>query len=70
MLSHLGAMLGHAGAILAIDWTVIGDLGADVGASWWQAGARNAKMATKRARWSQHGRPGGSQTGSTWGGGW
>ena len=31
---------GHAGAIFAIDWAVIGDLGADVGPSWWQAGAR------------------------------
>ena len=43
MLAHLGAMLGHAGAILAIGWTLIGDLGADVGTYWWQAGARERK---------------------------
>ena len=33
-------MFGYVGAVLAIDWAVHGDLGADVGTSWWQAGAR------------------------------
>ena len=33
-------MFGHVGAIFAIDCAVIGDLGADVGTSWWQVGAR------------------------------
>ena len=36
-------MLGHAGAIFAIDCIVNGDLGADVGTPWWQAGARERR---------------------------
>ena len=61
-------MFGHAGAIFAIDWAVIGDLGADVGPSWWQAGARERLEGDQEDQMQPAWVPGGSQTGSTRGG--
>ena len=63
-------MFGHVGAVLAIDWAALGDLGADVGTSWWQVGARERQDDNQEGQVEPAWAPGGSQTGSTpWGGG-
>ena len=43
-------MFGHVGAVLAIDWAALGDLGADAGTSWWQVGARDRQDNTQEGQ--------------------